>query len=298
MARILLKHGQVFHLLCLCLVSVVFFLFVFSVKVSGDVEYLRAVPAEAKTTTVWLSTIKQSGNNYWAKLKETLGRGHSRFFPPNIDFRGKDDPTMGTGEKVKEAVTRSFEHSKDTVEEAARSAAEVACDAAGAVKEKVKRSVSGGETTQHQSETTSSLLPSSNLVSSRSQSSDRRPSHVGDLYEIDTSASQSPSDPLIQKLEDAVHRIFVRRSAPDWLPFVPGASYWVPPPGSGSQTHGIAQLVAKLANPLTDEESLSANSSHGWPSSDYFLKGVQPRLMETKSETTLNTESHSEDEEG
>ncbi|KAG2259629.1 hypothetical protein Bca52824_078923 [Brassica carinata] len=117
-----------------------------------------------------------------------------------------------------------------------------------------------------------SFLPSSHLLSIRSQS-----------------ASQSPSDPLIQKLEDAVHRIVVRRSAPDWLPFVPGASYW---------THGIAQLVAKLANPLTDEESLSTNSSRGWPSSDYFLKGVQPLLMETKTEATSNTESHSKDEEG
>lgn len=64
---------------------------------------------------------------------------------------------MGTGEKMKEAVTRSFEHSKDTVEEAARSAAEVACDAAEAVKEKVKRSVSGGETNQQQSEGTNEL---------------------------------------------------------------------------------------------------------------------------------------------
>ena len=66
-------------------------------------------------------------------------------------FRGKDDAAeMGAGEKMKEAVTRSFEHSKDTVEEAARSAAEVACDAAEAVKEKMKRSVSDGETKQHQ----------------------------------------------------------------------------------------------------------------------------------------------------
>ncbi|CAN6879342.1 unnamed protein product [Brassica oleracea] len=137
----------------------------------------------------------------------------------------------------------------------------------------------------------SSLLPSSHLLSFRSQSSDRR----GDLHETDTA---SPSDPLIQKLEDAVHRIFVRRAAPDWLPFVPGASYYVPPPGSGSQSHGVAQLVAKLANPLTDEETLSTNSSHGWPSSDYFLRGVQPRLMENKIETSSNTEYHSEDEEG
>ncbi|CAH2037291.1 unnamed protein product [Thlaspi arvense] len=146
-----LNPGQVFHLLCIC--SVVFFLFVFSVNVfSDDVDHMRAVPAEDKTTTVWLSKIKQSGNNYWGKLKETLGRGHSRFFPPNIDFRGKDDPAMGAGEKMKEAVTRSFEHSKGTVEEAARSAAEVACDAAEAVKEKVKSSVSGREATQQQSE--------------------------------------------------------------------------------------------------------------------------------------------------
>ncbi|CAH8381313.1 unnamed protein product [Eruca vesicaria subsp. sativa] len=138
----------------------------------------------------------------------------------------------------------------------------------------------------------SSLLPSSHLLSFRSQSS-----HLhGDLHETETSSPSS--DPLIQKLEDAVHRIFVRRAAPDWLPFVPGASYYVPPPGSGSQTHGIAQLVAKLANPLTDEETLSTNSSHGWPSSDYFLKGVQPRLKETKIETTSSTESYySEDEE-
>ncbi|XP_013586868.1 PREDICTED: uncharacterized protein LOC106295496 [Brassica oleracea var. oleracea] len=137
------KRVQVFHLLCLC--SVIFF-FVFSANVSSE-----AVPPEDKTATVWLSRIKRSGNDYWSKFKETLGRGHSRFFPPNIDFRGKDDAAeMGAGEKMKEAVTRSFEHSKDTVEEAARSAAEVACDATEAVKEKMKRSVSDGETKQHQ----------------------------------------------------------------------------------------------------------------------------------------------------
>ncbi|ESQ35123.1 hypothetical protein EUTSA_v10008985mg [Eutrema salsugineum] len=152
-----LKSVQVFHLLCVF--SVVLFLFVFSASVnSSDVDYQRAVPPEDKTTTVLLSKIKQSGNSYWAKLKETLGRGHSRLFPPNIDFRGKDDASMGAGEKMKEAVTRSFENSKDTVEGAARSAAEVACDAAESVKEKVKRSVSGRDTTtQQKSEGTEEL---------------------------------------------------------------------------------------------------------------------------------------------
>ncbi|XP_056864411.1 uncharacterized protein LOC108855468 isoform X2 [Raphanus sativus] len=144
-----LKYGQVFQLLCIS--SVVLFLFVFSLNVSSE-----AVPPEDKTATVWLTRVKRSGNDYWSKLKETLCRGHSHFFPPNIE--GKDDAVeIGAGEKMKEAVTRSFEYSKDTVEEAARSAAEVACDAAEAVKEKMKRSVSGGETTQQQSESTNEL---------------------------------------------------------------------------------------------------------------------------------------------
>lgn len=81
----------------------------------------------------------------------------SLFWLPLCSFRGKDDPSMGAGGKMKEAVTRSFEHSKNTVEEAARSAAEVACDSAEAVKEKVKRSVSGSETTEKQSEGTEEL---------------------------------------------------------------------------------------------------------------------------------------------
>ncbi|KAF8103484.1 hypothetical protein N665_0188s0419 [Sinapis alba] len=140
-----------------------------------------------------------------------------------------------------------------------------------------------------------SLLPPSRTIFVRSQSSNRR-SNLGELYEIDIAASQSQSqsDPLSQKLEDAVHRIMVRRAAPDWLPFLPGASYWVPP--RRSQTHGIAKLVEKLANPIGDEESISISSGRGWPSSDYYIKGVEPQSVETEMES--NTASHSEDEEG
>lgn len=73
-----LKYGQVFQLLYVS--SVVLFLFVFSLDVSSE-----AVPPEDKTATVWLTRVKRSGNDYWSKLKETLGRGHSHFFPPNIE---------------------------------------------------------------------------------------------------------------------------------------------------------------------------------------------------------------------
>ncbi|EOA38638.1 hypothetical protein CARUB_v10010543mg [Capsella rubella] len=138
------KHGKGFHMLCIF--SIFFVLFVvLSVKASADdVDSQRAVPSEDKTTTVWLTKIRSTGKNYWAKLRETLDRGQSHFFPPNTYFSGKNDAPMGAGENMKEAATRSFENSKATVEEAARSAAEVVSDTAEAVKEKVKRSFSGG----------------------------------------------------------------------------------------------------------------------------------------------------------
>lgn len=110
-------------------------------------------------------------------------------------------------------------------------------------------------------------IPSSRLVPRRTQSN--QPDASSDVYE--TSGSSS-TDPLISKLEDAIHRIIVRRSAPDWLPFLPGSSYWVPPPKS--QFYGVAQLVEKLANPLTPEQSLSTSTVRGWPSSDYYIKGL------------------------
>ena len=92
--------------------------------------------------------------------------------------------------------------------------------------------------------------------------------------ESDDSSSSSSTDPLLRKLEDAIHGIIVRRAAPDWLPFLPGSSYWVPPPRSASGSLGIAHLVEKLANPLSDEESLSTSTVRGWPSSDYFVEGI------------------------
>ncbi|KAK9033060.1 hypothetical protein V6N11_018098 [Hibiscus sabdariffa] len=109
----------------------------------------------------------------------------------------------------------------------------------------------------------------SRLLSLRPQSN--RP---GCSDPVDPSSDAEPhSDPLLRRLEDAIHRIIVRRSAPDWLPFIPGSSYWVPPPTT--QSYSLTQLVEKLANPLTPEDPVSTTSTtaRGWPSSDYFIKG-------------------------
>jgi hypothetical protein len=113
---------------------------------------------------------------------------------------------------------------------------------------------------------------SSRLLTLRAQSN--IPNSNSPSETDDSSSASSSTDPLLRKLEDAIHRIIVRRAAPDWLPFLPGSSYWVPSPRSTSGSLGIAHLVEKLANPLSDEESLSTTTVRGWPSSDYFVKGT------------------------
>ncbi|GAB4853512.1 hypothetical protein Ancab_017703 [Ancistrocladus abbreviatus] len=75
----------------------------------------------------------------------------------------------------------------------------------------------------------------------------------------------------IKKLEEVLHNIIVRRSAPDWLPFMPDWSYWVPPKPSANN---IVELVGRLTNPLSEEEGLSLTTTRGWPSSSFFVEGI------------------------
>ncbi|CAA3021814.1 Hypothetical predicted protein [Olea europaea subsp. europaea] len=112
--------------------------------------------------------------------------------------------------------------------------------------------------------------------------------------EVDQSSSQEAASEVIssgiKRLEEAIHRIVVRRSAPDWLPFLPGYSYWVPPPNSNGiirHPQGLIEVVENLATVgilnrgkpsdfLTEDETMSFSSARGWPSSTYFIKGASP----------------------
>lgn len=95
----------------------------------------------------------------------------------------------------------------------------------------------------------------------------------GQFIEVDMeSPSDSESEALmIKKLDDLVRRILVLKSTPDWLPFIPGSSFWVPPRISPMK---LVDLVEKLADQLSDEETLALISGRGWPSSQFFLKGT------------------------
>ncbi|KAL2520126.1 TATA-binding protein-associated factor BTAF1 [Forsythia ovata] len=66
----------------------------------------------------------------------------------------------------------------------------------------------------------------------------------------------------IKKLEKAIHRIVVCRSAPDWLPFSPRHSYW-------------SLLPIAMESCATRKFS----SARGWPSSTYFIEGSHPSKM-------------------
>ncbi|XP_010548644.1 PREDICTED: uncharacterized protein LOC104820007 [Tarenaya hassleriana] len=87
--------------------------------------------------------------------------------------------------------------------------------------------------------------------------------------DLDSSSQSEARAEFIKKLNDMFRRIIVHKSTPDWLPFIPGSSFWVPPSqNAGSE---IADLVDKVANPLSEEESLSVMSLRGWPSSSFFV---------------------------
>ena len=104
----------------------------------------------------------------------------------------------------------------------------------------------------------------------------RRPySSKPHVIEIDLDSSSSATSKaeaeaaILKKLNEFVRRIVVQNSTPDWLPFAPGSSFWVPPHQSTAAK--IANLVDRVTNPLTEEEAFSLFSLSGSPRSSFFI---------------------------
>ncbi|TVU42026.1 hypothetical protein EJB05_08408 [Eragrostis curvula] len=127
-----------------------------------------------------------------------------------------------------------------------------------------------------------------------------------DLSEEDPAAAGPSSNPSsvevvgIRRLEEAIHGVMVRRATPDWLPFVPGGSFWVPPV---RRPHGVAELMGRIAAaggaegvvsavggsavevvefdaPMTEEEALSFSTARGWPSASYFVEDWESAIYQ------------------
>ncbi|GAB2246849.1 hypothetical protein Droror1_Dr00006731 [Drosera rotundifolia] len=102
-------------------------------------------------------------------------------------------------------------------------------------------------------------------------------------------------------LEEFVHGVMVRRSTPDWIQFVPGASFWVPP---GPKAPRGLELVAIGGGKgkgmgLSVEERRCLTSGTGcWPSSEYFIHDSTPHNpAATEAEVPLEPSSEKESEE-
>ncbi|GLT28704.1 hypothetical protein SLA2020_036160 [Shorea laevis] len=91
-------------------------------------------------------------------------------------------------------------------------------------------------------------------------------SSKSELVEIDLDFS-SPSG--LKKMEEMIQKLLVHKAAPYWLPFIPGASFWVPPAHRGSKK--VVDLIEKLSNRLTEEEAFSLTTDRGWPCLSSFL---------------------------
>ncbi|PKA57525.1 hypothetical protein AXF42_Ash020769 [Apostasia shenzhenica] len=73
--------------------------------------------------------------------------------------------------------------------------------------------------------------PLSRIVSARPLSSGP---DAGQLVEVDLGSAADSRNIEVEilslwKLRDAIRGFVIQKSAPGWLPFVPGASYWMPP---------------------------------------------------------------------
>ncbi|KAK6941176.1 hypothetical protein RJ641_026553 [Dillenia turbinata] len=152
------------------------------------------------------------------------------------------------------------------------------------------------------------FAPSSRLLTHRTQSS--FPGDKGQIIEIDLETSTATSPSLdggevevlgIRKLEEFIYGVMVKRSAPDWLPFIPGSSYWVPP---RPHPYNLAELLGKMVSaskPLSEEQALSFTTARGWPSASYFLEGGASQLpveLELQFDVQVDSEdaSHSKDD--
>ncbi|KAK6139808.1 hypothetical protein DH2020_026484 [Rehmannia glutinosa] len=144
-----------------------------------------------------------------------------------------------------------------------------------------------------------SLRPPTALISHHRHRSNK--THHAQLVEVDldSASSSHPDSPDaaaevitvgIKKLEDAIHSIIVRRAAPDWLPFLPGYSYWVPPRAASMRNHSASnmiEVIGKLASTgamrnrslhhemLSEDEQMSLTSAKGWPSSAVFIEELR-----------------------
>ncbi|BAF15716.1 uncharacterized protein [Oryza sativa Japonica Group] len=132
-----------------------------------------------------------------------------------------------------------------------------------------------------------------------------------EFIEIDLSSEDAPSSSSssgvegggfgpremgMRRLEDAIHGVLVRRAAPEWLPFVPGGSYWVPEMRRGVAADLVGTAVRSAigaawnAEAMTEEEMMCLTTMRGWPSEAYFVEGKFSHPVESSRKVATQTD--------
>ncbi|KAG0515479.1 hypothetical protein BDA96_10G282400 [Sorghum bicolor] len=130
------------------------------------------------------------------------------------------------------------------------------------------------------------------VVLSRRHNHTRRP--AAEVLEEDAAGPSAPAadaSALSRRLEEAIDSAMARVAEPDWAPFRPGTSYFVPPRPAG-MAQGILALLghgggltgssaAPRRGLSTDEARAVVGDSRGYPCSTYFIQGRFPDEVES-----------------
>ncbi|WVZ79074.1 hypothetical protein U9M48_026699 [Paspalum notatum var. saurae] len=119
---------------------------------------------------------------------------------------------------------------------------------------------------------------------------------AAEAAEEDAAGTSAPADAaaLTRRLEEAIDGAMARMAEPDWAPFRPGTSYFVPPRPAGAALgilalagHGGGFMGVGSAPPRRglspDEARAVAAASRGYPCSAYFIDGRFPDEVESSS---------------
>ncbi|CAA7408263.1 unnamed protein product [Spirodela intermedia] len=144
-----------------------------------------------------------------------------------------------------------------------------------------------------------SVAPSSRLLNLRGRSD--RSEKIAEIFEVEletddggggaAGSAAARGGRAARRLEDVIYGIVVRRAAPDWLPFLPGSSYWVPP---RKRSHGLVELLGRVSSPMTEEDFMSLRSVRGWPCPAHLKGDVSPDSVDKNLKETI-VQSEDED---
>ncbi|PON31161.1 Transmembrane protein [Parasponia andersonii] len=123
------------------------------------IERLTSLLYVSSPTPPTTTTTSPEATSNWDKLRLLVKHAHAYLFPPNLEGGEESEAVRGSsGEKVKGAVARSLEKSKEAVEDSAKSAAKIAGETVKRTKDKFEHTFSKDTHEPHSNQQSESEL--------------------------------------------------------------------------------------------------------------------------------------------